>query len=235
MPRWEPDARTRLEAAALALYSEQGFDQTTVEEIAKRAGVTRRTFFRHFADKREVLFGSGHADGLVVKAALQSAPHDASPLDVVGMALVALAAKIDSDGEAAVRRIRIVRASPELWERQLMKFTALAEALAIALRARGVRDPAAILAAESGITALRVASDSWIADTNNQSLQGLVAEAVAELRAITSSPRRPRSTQPSSERFKSRELLPAPRQIPSPSDGSRTSSRTRGAGSTARA
>jgi AcrR family transcriptional regulator len=170
----------------MALYSEQGFDQTTVEEIAQRAGVTRRTFFRHFADKREVLFGSGQADGLMVKAALQSASEDASPLDVVGMALVALAAKLDGEGEAAVRRIRIVRASPELWERQLIKFTALAEALAVALRGKGVPDPTAILAAESGITALRVASDAWIADPKSGSLRSRVVETLAALRSVAS-------------------------------------------------
>lgn len=186
VPRWEPDARTRLAAAALALYAERGFEQTTVEDIAQRAGVTRRTFFRHFADKREVLFGSGNAEGLVVKSALQSAPADASPLEVVGLALEALAAKIDSGGDDAVRRIRIVRASPELWERQLIKFSALAEALAVALRARGVPDPAAILAAESGITALRVASDPWIADPGSQSLRSRVVETLAALRAVAS-------------------------------------------------
>ena len=185
VPRWEPDARTRLAAAALALYTERGFEQTTVEDIAQRAGVTRRTFFRHFADKREVLFGSD-AEGLVVKSALQSAPADASPLEVVGLALEALAAKIDSGGDDAVRRIRIVRASPELWERQLIKFSTLAEALAVALRARGVPDPAAILAAESGITALRVASDPWIADPGSQSLRSRVVETLAALRAVAS-------------------------------------------------
>ena len=186
VPRWEPDARTRLAGAALELYSQRGFEQTTVEDIAQRAGVTRRTFFRHFADKREVLFGSGNAEGLVVKSALQSAPADASPLEVVGVALGALAAKIDSGVEDAVRRIRIVRASPELWERQLIKFSALAEALAVALRARGVPDPAAILAAESGITALRVASDRWLTEPTSQPLRSRVVETLAALRAVAS-------------------------------------------------
>lgn len=187
VPRWKPDARDRLEAAAMALYSERGFDHTTVDDIAQRAGVTRRTFFRHFADKREVLFGSGSAEGIAVKIAVQSAPNDASPLEVVAIGLQALAAKLDADGEAAIRRIRVVRASPELSERQLIKFTALAGALAQALRARGVHDPAAILAAESGVTALRVASDRWIEDPRSQTLSSRLAETLAALRAVAAS------------------------------------------------
>jgi AcrR family transcriptional regulator len=186
MPRWEPDARARLEAAALELYSERGFDHTTVEDIAQRAGVTRRTFFRHFADKREVLFGTGHGDWSVVAAAAESAPEGATPLEAVGHALEALASKFDAEGDVAVRRIRIVRSSPELWERQLIKFTALAEALARALHARGVGDPAAILAAEAGVTALRVASDRWIADPGRKSMLTVGRETLAALREIAS-------------------------------------------------
>ncbi|HEX6351308.1 MAG TPA: TetR family transcriptional regulator [Candidatus Dormibacteraeota bacterium] len=185
MPRWQPDARARLEEAALALYSERGFDQTTVEEIAARAGLTKRTFFRHFVDKREVLFGGGDIEGVVVRA-IQSAPPAEGALESVSRGLEALGAVLDEQGEPAARRIRIVRASPELWERQLIKFASLAQAVARALRARGVGDPAAILAAESGITALRVASDRWIEDTKTQSLQRLVTESIAELRAIAS-------------------------------------------------
>ena len=186
MPRWEPDARARLEAAALELYSERGFDHTTVEDIAQRAGVTRRTFFRHFADKREVLFGTGHREWSVVAAAVEAAPEGTTPLEAVGLALEALAAKFDAEGEVAVRRIRIVRASPELWERQLIKFIALAEALAGALRARGVGDPAAILAAEAGVTALRVASDRWLADPSHKSMLTVGRETLAALREVAS-------------------------------------------------
>ena len=185
MPRWQPDARARLEEAALALYSERGFDETTVEDIAQRAGLTKRTFFRHFVDKREVLFAGGDIEGLVV-AAVQAAPVTAGALDAVSRGLDALAAVLDQQGEPAARRLRIVRASPELWERQLIKFASLAQAIARALRARGVSDPAAILAAESGITALRVAGDLWLRDTKKESLRQLIAQAVAELRAIAS-------------------------------------------------
>ena len=188
MPRWEPDARARLEEAALALYSERGFDQTTVEDIARRAGLTKRTFFRHFADKREALFGGGDVEEFVVSA-VESAPANANALDAVSHGLEALAGALDQQGEQAVRRIRIVRGSPELWERQLIKFASLAEAIARALRARGISDPAAILAAESGMTALRVASDRWVRDPQKPSLRRLVTEAIAELRAVASSAR----------------------------------------------
>src|SRR5919201_338251 len=184
MPRWEPDARIRLQQAALALYHEQGFDATTVEQIAEHAGLTKRFFFRHFSDKREVLFAWGEdLEGMFVRA-VRSAPPSVGALDAVALGLAALAAKFDAQGEPATRLFRIVRASPELWERQLIKFASMAEAVARALRARGVRDPAAILAAESGITALRVASDRWIRGTSKRSLRDLIADALAELRAL---------------------------------------------------
>jgi len=184
VPRWQPDAPVRLREAALALYAERGFDETTVEEIAERAGLTKRTFFRHFVDKREVLFGgAGNIEELLV-AAVRAAPASARPLDAVSRGLDALAASLEEQGEPAARRFRIVRASPELWERQLIKFASMAEAVARALRSRGVGDPAAILAAESGITALRVASDRWVGDTTTQPLRHLVAAALAELRAV---------------------------------------------------
>ena len=184
MPRWEPDARVRLQQAALALYHEQGFDATTVEQIAERAGLTKRTFFRHFSDKREVLFAGGEDLEVMFVRAVRSAPPSVGALDAVALGLEALAAKFDAQGEPAIRLFRIVRASPELWERQLIKFASMAQAVARALRARGVGDPAAILAAESGITALRVASDRWIRNTRKKALRDLIGEALSELRAV---------------------------------------------------
>ena len=186
VPRWEPNARARLQEAALALYDERGFDQTSVEEIAERAGLTKRTFFRHFSDKREVLFGGGTMAEEPFVAAVREAPPAAGALDAVSYGLTVLAAGFDEEGEQAARRFRIVRASPQLWERQLIKFASLAEAVARALRGRGVGDPAAILAAELGITALRVASDRWVADTKDKPLRQLVAEALSELRSVAS-------------------------------------------------
>ena len=186
VPRWKPGARARLQEAALALYDERGFDHTSVEEIAERAGLTKRTFFRHFSDKREVLFGGGAMAEEPFVAAVREAPLAAGALDAVSYGLTVLAAGFDEEGEQAARRFRIVRASPQLWERQLIKFASLAEAVERALRGRGVGDPAAILAAKSGITALRVASDRWVADTKEKPLRQLVAEVLAELRAVAS-------------------------------------------------
>jgi len=194
VPRWKPDARAKLQEAALALFDERGFDHTSVEEIAERAGLTKRTFFRHFSDKREVLFGGGEKAEEPFVTAVRAAPAATGALDAVSYGLNALAAGFDEEGEQAARRFRIVRASPQLWERQLIKFASLAEAFARALRGRGVGDPAAILAAESGITALRVASDRWVADTKEKPLRQLVAEALAELRAVASAG--PRATDP---------------------------------------
>ena len=184
MPRWEPDARARLEEAALSLYDKRGFDRTTVEEIAEQAGLTKRTFFRHFADKREVLFRADSNFDENIATAVRSAPTNAHALEAAAHGVYALAAALDAQGAHGVRRIRIVRASPELWERQLIKFASLAQAIARALRSRGVGDRTAVLAAESAMTALRVASDRWVAGNGKRSLHALVVDALAELRAV---------------------------------------------------
>ena len=194
MPRWKPDARARLQEAALALYDERGFDHTSVEEIAERAGLTKRTFFRHFSDKREVLFGGGEKAEEPFVTAVRAAPAAAGALDAVSYGLDVLAAGFDEEGEQAARRFRIVRASPQLWERQLIKFASLAEAVArSAARQRG-RRPRRDPRRGVGITALRVASDRWVADTKEKPLRQLVAEALAELRAVASEG--PRATDP---------------------------------------
>jgi AcrR family transcriptional regulator len=185
MGRWRPDARGRLEQAALTLYGERGFDNTTVAEIAGRAGLTKRTFFRYFADKREVLFwGSDALKGLFVTA-VGTAPEAATPLAAVTAALDAVAAMFEERREFAVRRQRIIAANPELQERELIKLASLAAAVADALRGRGIGDPAAILTAEAGITAFRVAFERWVDQANRQDLQPLIRESLEHLRTIT--------------------------------------------------
>jgi AcrR family transcriptional regulator len=184
MGRWEPDARGRLEQAAMSLYRERGFEQTTVSEIAKRAGLTERTFFRHYADKREVLFaGSGRLQELMA-GAVAHAPDSAAPIAAVAAGLEAAAAVLQ-DRDHSRRRQAIIVANPELQERELIKLASLAGALAEALRRRGVRDPAAILTAEAGITVFRVAFDRWVDPANRKSLQRLARESLRELRAVT--------------------------------------------------
>src|ERR1700757_1811298 len=121
MGRWEPDARARLQEAALALYSERGYEQTTVAEIAERAGLTKRTFFRYFADKREVLFWGSELLEQRMVAAIEAAPAAASAVALISVALDAAAVRFEEVREFAGVRHRIVASSPELQERELIK------------------------------------------------------------------------------------------------------------------
>ena len=181
MGRWEPNASGRLREAALELYVERGYEQTTVAEIAARAGLTARTFFRHFADKREVLFaGSPLQDELV--SALDSA--SASPLEVVAAALDA-AAHVLNDREFSRRRQLVITANAELQERELIKLATLSAALADGLRGRGVTDPVARLAAETGIAVFRVAFERWVGEPEDRGLARVLRESFGELKALT--------------------------------------------------
>jgi AcrR family transcriptional regulator len=185
MGRWEADARGRLEQAALALYGERGFEQTTVAEIARRAGLTERTFFRHFADKREVLFwGAGTLQEFLV-GAVASAPDSAAPIEAVIAALEAAGAVFQERRESSLQRQKVIAANAELRERELIKLASLASALGDALRRRGVREPAATLAAEAGITVFRIAFERWINDTSQRDLPQLIRESLDELKAVT--------------------------------------------------
>jgi AcrR family transcriptional regulator len=185
MSRWEPNARGRLEQAALQLYVERGFEQTTVAEIARQAGLTERTFFRHFVDKREVLFwGAGALQELVVSTAA-SAPESAAPIAAVAAALEAAGALLQERREFARRRQTIIAANPELQERELIKLASLASAVADALRQRGVEDPAASLAAEVGIAVFKIAFEQWINETSQRDLPQVIRESLHQLKAVT--------------------------------------------------
>jgi AcrR family transcriptional regulator len=185
MPRWQPDARGRLQQAALTLYGERGFDNTTVAEIAEHAGLTKRTFFRYFADKREVLFWGSEALEELFVTEVRAAPESAAPLDAVTAALDAAAAIFEERRELAARRQQIIAANPELQERELIKLQSLAGAVAQALRRRGVGDPAAILTAEASMSVFRAAFDCWVDQANQQPLQRVIRESLKELRAVT--------------------------------------------------
>ena len=185
MGRWQPDSRGRLERAALELYAERGFEDTTVAEIAERAGVTERTFFRYFADKREVLFpGGGVLEALLTDAVAQ-APSSAGPMEAVTYALDAFAAMLEERRDFALQRQAVIAASPELHERELIKLASLAATLADALRARGVKDPAATLTAEAGLTVFRVAVQRWASGTRRRDLSRLLRDSLDELRSVT--------------------------------------------------
>ena len=188
MGRWEPDARGRLAKAAMALYAEQGFDQTTVAQIAARARLTERTFFRHFADKREVLFyGMEMLRDLLVRA-VAGAPAPAPAMDAVGAALEAAGAALQQNPERVRLRDAIVSASAELRERELIKLAALASALAGALRDRGIAEPAASLAAETGIAVFKIAFARWISDPGQPDLPQAIRESMTELRDVLAAP-----------------------------------------------
>jgi AcrR family transcriptional regulator len=185
MSRWQPGARGRLEQAAMDLYSERGFDDTTVAEIAERAGLTERTFFRHFTDKRDVLFDGAGALQEFLVSHVDEAVGSAAPLQAIVAALIAAGNEIfEQRREFAERRQAIIAASAELRERELIKLATLASALADALRRRGVADPVAGLAAEAGIAIFKVAFQRWTADTGDRTLADTLRETAGELEAV---------------------------------------------------
>jgi AcrR family transcriptional regulator len=185
MGRWEPDARGRLMQAAFALYSERGFEQTTVAEIAERAGLTERTFFRHFADKREVLFAGAEALKELIVSTVAEAPASLAPIDAAAAGLEAAGAYIQEGGDLARQRQAIIASSGELQERELIKLAALADALAGALRDRGVEDPAASLTAEAGVAVFKVAFERYVDERNDEELPRLIGASLDELKAVT--------------------------------------------------
>jgi AcrR family transcriptional regulator len=191
MARWEPDARGRLVLAAMELFRERGFDRTTVAEIAARAGLTERTFFRYFADKREVLFWGASALQQGLLEAIQSAPRSAAPLEMVVAALEATAPLFEKRRVFARQRQHLISAHAELQEREVMKLSSLAAAASTALVGRGVPEPAARLAAEAGITIFKVAFERWVEDSKPRDLSHHIRSALGELgTAIRGTPSR---------------------------------------------
>ena len=186
MTRWKPDARGRLMHAAMDLYGERGFDNTTVAAIAERAGLTERTFFRHFADKREVLFwGSEELEALIVTE-VRAAPESAAALDAVAAALDAAAATaFEGRREQVTRRQQIIVAHPELQERELIKLQNLAGAIKAALVERGVSANAAILASQAGVTVFHVGFAHWVEQDDPTALPRLIDESLDDLRSLT--------------------------------------------------
>ncbi len=187
MARWEPDAVGRLRQAAMELYREPGYDKVTVAEIAAHAGLTPRTFFRHFADKREVLFfGTDEVEALVVEG-IMTAAEGTPALEVVATALTPIAKLNDEDpvhADYARQRHLVIQAYGELRERELGKHASLASAISTALRSRGVAGPAAKLAAETGLAAFTVGFERWIDDPKRRGMRAHVREAMRELGSV---------------------------------------------------
>jgi AcrR family transcriptional regulator len=179
--RWQSDPRGRLAKAAMELYADRGFDATTVADIAARAGLTERTFFRHFADKREVLFAGSAKLQEVMVAAVREAPPSVPAIEAVA-AGVAAAATFLTDQEFSRRRQRLIDSNPVLQERELIKGSRLGAAFAAALRERGVPEPTASVTAETGIAVFRVAFERWVNGTHGGSLGEMIQEG---FRALT--------------------------------------------------
>lgn len=173
--------------AALELFAEHGYDSTTVAEIAERAGLTKRTFFRYFTDKREVLFWGQETLSRLFTDAIASAPESAAPIDAISAALVAAQVAFGPERrEWVLKRQAVVADNPELQERELLKSAALTAAIADALRERGVEDPAAGLAAEVGNLAFRTAFARWADPGNERGFAELARETLQELRTASS-------------------------------------------------
>ncbi|HEY2194728.1 MAG TPA: TetR family transcriptional regulator [Actinomycetospora sp.] len=185
MGRWVPGARGRLQRAAFDLFAERGFEQTTVAEIAARAELTERTFFRHFADKREVLFAGQEELTARIVVALAEAPAELSALDAAVVAVGASAEIFGDRPDGPRARQAVINAHPELRERELIKMEGLVAALSTGLEGRGVPGAAAALAASSAVAVFRMAFERWLRSDDGRDLGTCIREALGELRAVT--------------------------------------------------
>jgi AcrR family transcriptional regulator len=193
MARWKPDSRGRLVEAAMALYGERGFENTTVGEIAARAGLTERTFFRHFADKREVLFaGSAEFQELLVST-VADAPESTAPIDAVAAGLDAIGSLLQQRHELSRKRASIIAANAELRERELIKLASLSAALADTLRERGLADSTARLTAEVAISVFRIAFERWVDEGNERALPQLIGDSLDQLKVVIATDGVPRT------------------------------------------
>jgi AcrR family transcriptional regulator len=184
MSRWEPDAAGRLMKAAITLFAEGGYEETTVADIAERAGLTKRTFFRYFSDKREVLFSGSEELGRLWLGAVAVAPPAATPLAVVTAGFDPVAAMFTERHDFARIRAAIIASNPELKERELIKLQNLADAIKAALVERGIAASAATLAAQAGVTVFHVAFASWVQQDDPAAFRRLMDESLNELRSV---------------------------------------------------
>jgi AcrR family transcriptional regulator len=196
MARWESGATERLQAAALELYAARGFDGVTVAEIAERAGLTERTFFRHFADKREVLFhGQKEFEAVFLDGIAQAA--DAHPMAMITAALDAAARLFPEQRRPwSRRRQQVILDNPAFMERELLKLSGLALTMTQVLVERGIDPITAALAGESGVTVFRTAFTAWVADGEQRTfaeLQTVVLDRLHEMLAVSTESATPAS------------------------------------------
>jgi AcrR family transcriptional regulator len=184
MSRWAPNARERLETAALDLFVENGYDETTVAQIADRAGLNRATFFRHFADKREVLFGGEDVLSGLFADAVRAASPDATLIECLQAALAAAEVVMTPHRRAtAARRVLVVAANSELQERGLLKHARIANSITAALRERGADELTARLGAEVGMLAFSIALGQWLEANDDEPFPPFAAAALSDLQA----------------------------------------------------
>ncbi|MFZ7088845.1 TetR/AcrR family transcriptional regulator [Curtobacterium sp. RRHDQ10] len=186
MVRWEPGGKDRLRLAALDLYVRSGFEETTVAEIAAAAGLTERTFFRHFADKREVLFDGQEVLEDQFLTGVADAPDGLTPLGLAAAALTNSAGFFPEERRAwSRRRQAVISANASLQERESRKMSTLAGSLASALRDRGVVEPAATLAAQTAVTVFSVSFATWVREDETRTFAAIEHDVLDELTAMT--------------------------------------------------
>jgi AcrR family transcriptional regulator len=183
--RWEPGAKERLQLAALDLFLDRGFEQTTVQDIAQEAGLTERTFFRHFADKREVLFQGQQQYAAEFVRGVREAPPGSAPFELIRSALVSGSAFFDEERRPWSRqRQAVIDANPALQERESLKRVSLTDVLTEALVERGVDDVDARLTAEVGVSAFFVAFRAWLRADERRSLDEIEQEVLGRVAAL---------------------------------------------------
>lgn len=188
MARWKPGARERLVLAAVDLFTEQGYDATTVAQIAERAGVTKSTFFRYFPDKHQLLVAGQQTLSRLLAQGIAEAPECATPLEAVAAGLErASSAMGPMNRELAPRLTAAIAANVELQERDALKSVGLAEAMTDALVARGVRENTAHLAAQLGVLAFKQGYAQWLQAHHDATLTPYTLAALEELRTASQS------------------------------------------------
>jgi AcrR family transcriptional regulator len=182
MARWPPDAQARLTRAALELFAERGYEDTTVVEIVERAGLGKTTFFRYFKDKREVLFGGDERDDLVGDA-IAAAPPSATPMEAVAIAFDAAARErfTAERREPLTMRQQVIDANPQLREREALKYLGLVASMTTALERRGVAELEASVTAELGVLTVKIAFDRWIAAKKVEDFGPLARRTLGEV------------------------------------------------------
>jgi AcrR family transcriptional regulator len=172
--------------AALELFEERGYEDTTVIDIAERAGLTKSTFFRHFPDKREVLFGGETMTARVIEA-IAAAPAAASPLEAVAQALDAVGREAFTPARRrfVAQRRAVIAAHPELLEREALKGLGLIASMTAALERRCVPDLTSRVAADLGALAWTIAYERWSDKSNREEFSELARRTLGEVRAAS--------------------------------------------------